>query len=79
MLNITLNTEKNGIELRFDTKPNTDIITAIKEAGFRWSGKQRMWYAKQDDDTVALANQISESEGSFEYKPKQKLTLTYGL
>lgn len=35
MLNITLNTEKNGIELRFDTKPNTDVITAIKEAGFR--------------------------------------------
>lgn len=70
MLNITLNTEKNGIELRFDTKPNTDIITAIKEAGFRWSGKQRMWYAKQNDETVALANQISESEGSFEYKPK---------
>lgn len=75
MLNITLNTEKNGIELRFDTKPNTDIITAIKEAGFRWSGKQRMWYAKQNDETVALANQISESEGSFEYKPKTETNI----
>lgn len=75
MLNITLNTEKNGIELRFDTKPNTDIITAIKEAGFRWSGKQRMWYAKQNDGTVALANQISESEGSFEYKPKTETNI----
>lgn len=72
---ITLNTEKNGIELRFDTKPNTDIITAIKEAGFRWSGKQRMWYAKQNDETVALANQISESEGSFEYKPKTETNI----
>lgn len=75
MLNITLNTEKNGIELRFDTKPNTDIITAIKEAGFRWSGKQRMWYAKQNDETVALANQISESEGNFEYKPKTETNI----
>lgn len=75
MLSITLNTEKNGIELRFDTKPNTDIITAIKEAGFRWSGKQRMWYAKQNDGTVALANQISESEGSFEYKPKTETNI----
>lgn len=75
MLNITLNTEKNGIELRFDTKPDTNIITAIKEAGFRWSGKQRMWYAKQDDNTVALANQISESEGSFEYKPKTETNI----
>lgn len=75
MLSITLNTEKNGIELRFDTKPNIDIITAIKEAGFRWSGKQRMWYAKQNDDTVALANQISESEGSFEYKPKTETNI----
>lgn len=86
MLNITLNTEKNGIELRFDTKPNSDIITAIKEAGFRWSGKQRMWYAKRDDNTIALANQISESEGSFEYKPKTEsnidlwsLTRTEGI
>lgn len=75
MLNITLNTEKNGIELRFDTKPNTDIITVIKEAGFRWSGKQRMWYAKQNDETVALANQISESEGNFEYKPKTETNI----
>lgn len=75
MLNITSNTEKNGIELRFDTKPNTNVITAIKEAGFRWSGKQRMWYAKQNDDTVALANQISESEGSFEYKPKTETNI----
>lgn len=72
---ITLNTEKNGIELRFDTKPNTDIITAIKEAGFRWSGKQKIWYAKQNDETVALANQISESEGSFEYKPKTEINI----
>lgn len=75
MLNITLNTEKNGIELRFDAKPNTNIITAIKEAGFRWSGKQRMWYAKQDENTIALANQISESEGSFEYKPKTETNI----
>ena len=72
---ITLNTEKNGIELRFDTKPNTDIITAIKEAGFRWSGKQKIWYAKQNDAAVALANQISESEGSFEYKPKTEINI----
>lgn len=72
---ITLNTEKNGIELRFDTKPNTDIITAIKEAGFRWSGKQKIWYAKQNDETVALGNQISESEGSFEYKPKTETNI----
>lgn len=72
---ITLNTEKNGIELRFDTKPNTDIITAIKEAGFRWSGKQKIWYAKQNDETVALTNQISESEGSFEYKPKTETNI----
>lgn len=75
MLNITLNTEKNGIELRFDTKPNTDVITAIKEAGFRWSGKQKIWYAKQNDETVALANQISESEGSFEYKQKTETNI----
>lgn len=30
MLNITLNTEKNGIELRFNSKPSAEILTKNK-------------------------------------------------
>lgn len=40
MLNITLNNDKNGIELRFNSKPSAEILTKIKENGYRWSNKQ---------------------------------------
>ena len=50
MLNITLNTEKNGIELKFDSKPSAEILSKIKEVGFRWSNKQKIWYAKQSNN-----------------------------
>lgn len=65
MLNITLNNDKNGIELRFDQKPSAEVFEAIKGAGFRWSGKQKMWYAKQSEITIAIANELAKSEGFF--------------
>lgn len=65
MLNITLNNDKNGIELRFDQKPSAEVLEAIKGAGFRWSGKQKMWYAKQSEITIAIANELAKSEGFF--------------
>lgn len=65
MLNITLNNDKNGIELRFDQKPSAGVLEAIKGAGFRWSGKQKMWYAKQSETTIAIANELAKSEGFF--------------
>lgn len=65
MLNITLNNDKNGIELRFDQKPSAEVLEAIKGAGFRWSEKQKMWYAKQSETTIAIANELAKSEGFF--------------
>lgn len=59
MAQVTLNHEKNGIEIRFDGKPTEDIISGLKEHGFRWSGKQKMWYAKQSDDRMEFASGLS--------------------
>lgn len=58
--NVTLNNEKNGIEIRFEGKPAAEIIESLKVNGFRWSNKQKMWYAKQNDKTIAFANSIGE-------------------
>ena len=55
---ITLNPEKSGIEIRFTVKPDPSVIGAMKEHGFRWSGKQKMWYARQDDARLAFAQTI---------------------
>lgn len=61
-VNITLNEEKNGIELRFDGKPEAEVIEALKSNGFRWSGKQKMWFAKQTDERIQFANSLNGGE-----------------
>lgn len=60
-VNIILNEEKNGIELRFDGKPEAEVIEALKSNGFRWSGKQKMWFAKQTDERMAFVNEMFKS------------------
>ena len=61
-VNITLNEEKNGIEIRFDGKPEAEVIESLKSNGFRWSGKQKMWFAKQTDERIQFANSLNGGE-----------------
>lgn len=42
----SLNAAKEGIELRFDSKPTDEIIAKVKANGFRWARGSRVWYAK---------------------------------
>lgn len=59
-MNITLNSEKNGIEIRFECKPEQYVIDTLKQNGFRWSGKQRMWFAKQTEERMRMVNRFYE-------------------
>lgn len=38
------NEEKNGIEVLFPSKPDAEILTVLKGAGFRWSRFAKLWY-----------------------------------
>ena len=79
-MNITINNEKNGIELRFDSKPAVEIITAMKNCGFRYSVKQKMWYAKNTDERLAMANSIADGgEVSMSEEVNQKNNISYDL
>ena len=71
MATITMNNEKNGIEIRFDGKPESSIIVALKENGFRWSGKQKMWYAKQSADRILFAESLGEFSSPIKNKVEQ--------
>jgi hypothetical protein len=62
MTTYTLNNEKNGIELHFTDKPNEEIRNMIKAAGYKWSKFQKLWYAKQNDKTIAIAEQLATKE-----------------
>lgn len=65
MSEIVFNKKKNGIELKFDEKPSYETIDMIKKAGFRWSPKQKIWYAKRNKETICLANRISDELNIF--------------
>lgn len=62
MCKITLNNELKGIELSFESKPDTTILTAIKENGFRWHNVKKVWYAKQSEERLQFANTLKELE-----------------
>ncbi|PZT57472.1 hypothetical protein [Paenibacillus silvae] len=61
---VTLNEEKNGIEISFDQKPDAEVIEELKSNGFRWSrfngGK---WWAKQSPETIAYAESLKIDKG----------------
>lgn len=59
MAQVTMNSVKNGVEIRFDSKPAESVLIGLKGNGFRWSGKQKMWYAKQNPETLAFAATLS--------------------
>lgn len=72
MISAAINNEKNGVELRFDCKPEESILDILRDNGFRWSNKQKMWYAKQSPERMAIVNSLCSvdsadcsADGSF--------------
>lgn len=59
MCEVTLNNEKNGIEIRFAEKPSSEVLDRLKEMGFRWSNRKKIWYAKQTTERLEMANGLS--------------------
>lgn len=55
-----LNAERNSIELTFPGKPDETIREELKDHGFRWFGKGKLWYAK---DTEARRKWTEELVG----------------
>ncbi len=58
---MALNTEFNGVELKFSAKPSEGIRRALKSAGFRWHSSKELWYAKQSESTLAFARTLAET------------------
>jgi hypothetical protein len=53
---ITYNKEKNGIEVKFNTKPAQEVINDLKVNGFRWHRVKKVWYAKQTEERINYIN-----------------------
>lgn len=54
------NEEHKGIEIIFDAKPNEEIRDSLKENGFRWHRQKKLWYAKETEERLSLAERIAE-------------------
>ncbi|PHA02976.1 hypothetical protein COE51_01145 [Bacillus pseudomycoides] len=54
----TLNDEKQGIEVIFNSKPPEEVRTQLKSLGFRWSKKGSYWFAKQTSERLAFVKSL---------------------
>ena len=57
---INMNEELNGVELTFSQKPDTRILTTLKDAGFRWHRVKKVWYAKRSETTLQVIAELKE-------------------
>lgn len=71
MMTVTINNEKNGIEIRFESKPETNILEKLKTNGFRWSVKQKMWYAKITEARMTFIKNFNDVCFTEESQPEQ--------
>ncbi|BAU28126.1 hypothetical protein DFP93_101202 [Aneurinibacillus soli] len=56
---ITLNEEKNGIEVSFGSKPAPEVLAQLKAHGFRWFQPKKAWIAKQTPERLGFAQSLS--------------------
>jgi hypothetical protein len=57
-ITVSHNTEKNGVEIKFKSKPSQSIIDSLKANGFRWSYHGGVWYNKYSQKALDFANSI---------------------
>ena len=57
-LDININEEKNGIELKFDSRPEQEVLNRLKEMGFRWHSQKKIWYSGLSTERIEFANNL---------------------
>lgn len=55
---VSINTEKQGVEIRFPSKPAQTVIDSLKANGWRWSRFNSCWYNKANDTNLIFANSL---------------------
>jgi hypothetical protein len=70
-----LNDEKQGVEIYFNDKPSEEVRNQMKALGYRWGKFKKCWYAKQSEETIALAKQLTGEQATNE--TVQENTFTY--
>ena len=53
-----INAELNGVELYFDSKPESDVIELLKNNNWRWHRTKQCWYNRKNDTTLSFAKKL---------------------
>lgn len=56
---IFINEQLKGIELKFKAKPSEEVRAELKASGWKWHHKKAVWYAKNDPEHMEKAQQIA--------------------
>ena len=62
MVKILENTEKNGIEIYFESIPKREIINKLKENFFKWHTAKKCWYARATENARKLAESLQDEK-----------------
>lgn len=62
MCKVILNNELNGVELYFEGKPMVEILNNLKDNKFRWNRTKKCWYAKQNENSIKVAEMYGNIE-----------------
>lgn len=66
-----INEEHNGIEISFSDKPGDIIRDELKKQGFRWHNMKKVWYAKNTEKRLELAERLASREERINEEKKQ--------
>ncbi len=58
-IEISENTEKGGVEIRFAAKPAASVLDRLKGHGWRWSSFSRCWWQKKRPGVLEFAQAIA--------------------
>ena len=63
VITLTINEERDLVELRFPGKPDEDVRAEMKAARFRWYGPAACWYHKHTPENLAWAQAFVARHG----------------
>jgi len=61
-MKIIKNEELKGIEIYFDEKPQTEVLSTLKAEGFRWHRVKKCWYNKISDAVLKIAESLANGQ-----------------
>jgi hypothetical protein len=71
VITLTVNEERDLVELRFPGKPDDDVRAEMKAAKFRWYGPAGCWYHKHTPENLAWAKDFVARHSSASATPPE--------